>query len=145
VRGRDVIRVPSYQRRASGCIIVSREPGDPTETVARILRLAYADYRQPGAKLGVRIDIALWAEALHERRIAKLLAASAAAALEAIAGALAEAEGVKPRNRHTTRARLIGALIVGVAVQWHADPSFEPASLAAATVALAPALAEATS
>jgi len=83
-------------------------------------------------------------EALHERRIARLLAKSANAALDAIAGALAEADGTRPHARHIVRARVIGALILGVSVQWHVDPSFEPDALEATSLALAPALAEVT-
>lgn len=119
------------------CIVV----GDPAQTIARILRLAFADWRQPNAKHSVRLDIALWAEALQERRIARLLDRSAHASLDAIAGALAAADRRnKPTNRHIKQARVLGSLIVGTAVQWHAMSGFDPQDLEEVSVSLAPAL-----
>jgi AcrR family transcriptional regulator len=115
--------------------------GDATATVRNILRLAFADWRTPEARHGVRLDIALWGEALRDRRIARILERSARAAMAAIAGALADAEGSRVRAAHLKRSRVLGALILGVAFQWHADSQLDPNSLEEVTVALSPALA----
>jgi len=115
--------------------------GDPAATVRNILRLAFADWRQGDARHGVRLDIALWGEALRDRRLARIIERSTRAAMAAIAGALAAAEGSRVRAAHLKRSRVLGALIIGVAIQWHADSQLDPDSLEEVTVALSPALA----
>jgi AcrR family transcriptional regulator len=123
--------ITEAQRRDDALILGCVVPGDRAATLRAFLALALADFATPDALVSVRIDVSTWAEALHDRAIARMLRAAAAHTLDVLARMVARADRrTRPRAGDIAIARTLAALVLGTAVQLHLAPDAPAEGLA---------------
>jgi TetR/AcrR family transcriptional regulator, repressor for uid operon len=123
--------IAEAQQRDDAMILACVIAGDRAATLRAFFTLAIADFSQADALQSIRLDISSWAEAIHDKAIAKLMQAAVTHTVRTLATMVARSERrTRVKAGDVATARALGALVIGTAVGMHLDPGLSASRLA---------------